>query len=163
MAESEEPPAAERPRLGRAARWWATAGAFVVGLLVGGVLVGLAAGGSTPLPQRATARPSPSPGAPASPTPTPAGATGQVAVNQACLRAINAAQDIYGRLDALGTAVRQFNAARLDEVIQQLEPLQNRLRQSLGDCDVSARLPGGLTGGSSSAATTAVPPASPTS
>lgn len=162
MAESEEPPATGRWRLGRAARWWAAAGAFVVGLLVGGVLVGFAAGGSAPLPQGTTARRTPSAGAPGTPTPTPAGATGQVAVNQACLRALNAAQDIYGTLDDLGNAARQFNAARLDEVIQQLEPLQARLRQNLGDCDVSARLPGGLVGGSSSAAPSAGS-ASPTS
>src|SRR5690348_7870058 len=108
MAETEEGPATRRTWSGRAARWWAAAGAFVVGLLVGGVLVGVFAGGSTPLPAGTTAQPSQGASPVGSPTPTPAGATGQVTVNQACLRALNAAQDIYGTLDDLGNAAAQF-------------------------------------------------------
>ena len=154
MAESEEPPAPRRWRPGPVARWWAAAGTFVAGLLIGGILVGFASGGSTPVPRGSTAERSPGAGAPGSPTPTAAGATAQVAVNQACLRALGVAQDIYGTVDDLGRAARQVDVSRLDRVIQQLAPLQARLRLDLGDCDVSA---GGLGGGSSSAA------ASPTS
>ena len=66
-------------------------------------------------------------------------------VNDACLRALNAAQDIYAAVDDLGEAASQLNAARLDEVIRQLQPLQERLRGNIQDCHVVTRLPDGST------------------
>jgi hypothetical protein len=64
-------------------------------------------------------------------------------VNDACLRAINAAQDVYQQLGDLADAAQHLDAARLDEVIRQLQPLESRLRNSVPDCQVTTRLPNG--------------------
>lgn len=123
----------------RAAGWWLAAGTFVIGVFVGGVVVGLAAGGSSD----AVSRPAAS--SPAGPDPGVAApaATGQVTVNGACLRAINDAQDTYAAIDDLAEAARTVNAARLDEVVRRLQPLQRRLQQDLAACRVTTRLPDG--------------------
>ena len=147
----------ERSR--RALRWWLAAGTFVVGLVVGGIVVGVVAGGSTPLPASGATTDSAAPPSGAAPTarsgPAASGATAEVVVNQACLRAVNAAQDVYGDIGDLADAARQLNAARLDQVIRDLEPLQARLRQGLEACSVVTRLPD--TGSGVPATTTAGP------
>jgi hypothetical protein len=148
VADTQPPPAPE-PRSQRALRWWLAAGTFVVGLFVGGIVVGLVSGGSTTLPATGSGTGSSSPGA-ALPTTgavrtSSAGATAQVVVNEACLRALNAAQDVYGTIGDLADAARQLNAARLDQVIRDLEPLQGRLRQNLSACQVETHLPNGST------------------
>jgi hypothetical protein len=76
-----------------------------------------------------------------------------VQVNQACLRSINAAQDVYQQLDALAQAAQNLDAARLDEVIRNLQPLEQRLRDSLPACQVTTRLPDGsvISGGAGDA------------
>jgi hypothetical protein len=75
-------------------------------------------------------------------------------VNDACLRSINAAQDVYQQLGDLADAAQNLDAARLDEVIQQLQPLESRLRTSVPDCQVTTKLPDGsvLTGAPGSGA-----------
>jgi hypothetical protein len=66
-------------------------------------------------------------------------------VNAACLRAINAAQDIADSVDDLGAAAAALDAARLDEVVRRLQPLQQRLQESSADCEVSGSSTGGRT------------------
>lgn len=129
----------------RALRWSLAAVTFVVGLLVGGVLVGIVAVRSTQVPAASgdpamASSPASSPAAASSPS---AAASAEVQVNQACLRSINAAQDVYQQLGDLGDAARNLDAARLDEVIQNLQPLQQRLRDNLPACQVTTRLPDG--------------------
>lgn len=124
---------------GRGAGWWLAVGGFVVGLFLGGIIVGLASGGSSndladPTASAAAAAGSPIPSG---------GATGQVAVNASCLRAVNDAQDTYTAVNDLADAARTLNAARLDEIVRRLQPLQRRLEQDLRSCQVTARLPGG--------------------
>jgi hypothetical protein len=146
----------------RAARWWLAAATFVVGLFVGGILVGLFSEGSPALPA-AGAGATPTPAGPtgsasAQSGSAAAGATAELVVNDACLRALNAAQDIYASVDDLGEAASQLNAARLDEVIRQLQPLQGRLRANIEDCTVMTRLPdGSLISESPSLSPTAAP------
>lgn len=121
-------------RSGRAVRWWLAAATFVLGLFVGGLLVGLLSEGSAPVP---TATPAPTTGA-AVPLPDapPTGETAEVVVNAACLRAVNGAQDVVAAIDDLGEAASQLNAARLDEVIRRLQPLQGRLTTDIAGCQV---------------------------
>lgn len=128
-------------------RWSVAAVTFVVGLVVGGVIVGVVAGRPTSVPadaggSTATAAPPQGAGGPTA-SPSPA-ATAQVMVNDACLRAINAAQDVYQQLGDLADAAQHLDAARLDEVVRQLQPLESRLRNTIPDCKVTTRLPNGL-------------------
>ncbi|MGY1780629.1 hypothetical protein [Geodermatophilus sp. SYSU D01036] len=124
---------AERP--GRAWSGWLAAGTFVVGLLVGALLVGLL--GQDP-PAAPAAQPDrPTTAGPATPPAETTGGVDETRVNAACLRAINAAQDIAATVDELGAAAAALDAARLDEVIRRLQPLQQRLREDSADCEVS--------------------------
>ena len=154
----EGPSAGTASPRGPARRWWTAAIAFVAGVVVGGVAVGLVSGGTTTAPGAApgtssapSARPGGSAGTNRSPT---VGATAQIMVNEACLRAINAAQDVYRNVGDLAQAASQLNAAQLDAVIQRLEPLQTRLQDAVTACHVTSRLPNG-------SGITGTPPASP--
>lgn len=148
-AHPRSPDPGRRPR--RALRWWLSAATFVVGLFVGAVLVGLAAGGSITLPARGTAT-----GSAAAPSAAaPSSGSTEIVVNDACLKALQAAQDVYGTVDQLRQAVSRFNASRLDELVRQLGALQSRLRDDIGSCNVATRLPNGST-------VPGTPPASPT-
>lgn len=124
---------------GHTAGWWLAVVGFVVGLFVGGIVVGLASGGSSDDLAGPAATTAPAAG---SPIPS-AGATGQVAVNASCLRAVNDAQDTYTAVNDLADAASTLNAARLDEIVRRLQPLQRRLEQDLRDCQVTTRLPDG--------------------
>lgn len=128
----------------RAGRWWLAAGALVVGLFAGGILVGLLSAGSSDRQAGSATGATPSvatsPQASASPS---SGATAQINVNDACLRAVNAAQDASVALNDIGDAARQLNATRLDEIVRRLQPLQSRLRDDVQACRVLTRLPDG--------------------
>ncbi|NEK87546.1 hypothetical protein GCU60_17535 [Blastococcus saxobsidens] len=129
--------------LRRALRWWALTGVFLLGLVIGAVTIALLAG-RTPVPPSAApgAAGTSAPGGPAAATPgSPAGVTGELAVNAACLRAINAAQDTVEVVDDIGEAIAEINAARLDEVVRRLQPLQERLQVNIEDCQVVGQLP----------------------
>jgi hypothetical protein len=116
---------------------WLAAGTFVLGLTVGMLLVGLL-GQDAPVVTTAQGAAS------ASATgerPDGAEPTGGVELNEACLRAINAAQDIAGTVDDLGAAAAVLDAAALDEVIRRLQPLQQRLQENTAACEASGSLP----------------------
>lgn len=131
--------------VGRATQWWWAAGALVIGLFAGGIIVGLLSNGSsTSAAGSSTGGSAPSvSGSPRSTASPSSGATAQVNVNDACLRAVNAAQDAYTALNQVGDAARQLNATRLDEIIRRLQPLQSRLRDDVRACRVVTRLPDG--------------------
>jgi hypothetical protein len=149
----EDPSPERRPeRPGSAWSRWLAAGTFVVGLVTGALLVGLLGQDPPVAPTVQQARPTDAePGS--SPTGLPDGTDG-TRVNTACLRAINAAQDIAAVVDDLGAAAAALDAARLDEVIRQLQPLQERLQENSADCEV--------TGPPTGAQEPASPSASPT-
>lgn len=127
--------------------WWLAAGTFLIGVIAGGLVVGFAGWGAAD----ATVAVSTSSVAPSSAisAPTPAftpGLTGQITVNTACLAAINDAQQAFDRVGELVGALKSFNPGAIDDVIRQLQPLQSRLRNDLGSCNVITQLPnGGLT------------------
>lgn len=137
-------------RFRRAARWWLAAGAFVLGLLAGVVITGLliqgppsSVAGPTGVPGTTTSSETASTTGPSSMASPSSGASVQIVVNDACLRAINEAQDAYNAINKIGDAVRQFNLSTLDDIIRQLQPLQGALRNDVSACHVTARLPDG--------------------
>jgi len=160
-------PAARSPApqglLRRALRWWALTAAFLLGLLVGAVAIGLFSAGS-PVPQGGGAAATAGPGGGAGGrTDAAAGATGELVVNDACLRAINAAQDTVDVVDDLAEAVAEFNAARLDEVVRRLQPLEQRLTENVESCEVVGQVPSGSpTEAPATGSATTPPSASPT-
>jgi len=83
------------------------------------------------------------------------GASVQIVVNEACLRAINEGQDAYNAINKIGDAVRDLNLTTLDDIIRQLQPLQGALRADVSGCHVTSRLPDG------SLISTALPTTSP--
>ena len=151
-------------RSGRAVRWWVAAATFVLGVFVGGLVVGLLDDGSAPVPVATPAGPATDVGVPLPDAP-PTGETAEVVVNAACLRAVNGAQDVVAAIDELGEAVGEFNAARLDEVIRQLQPLQGRLSGDIAGCQVVSEVaeatPPGTPTGTAPGTPTGTSPASP--
>lgn len=105
----------------RAARWWLAAGAFVLGLLAGVVSTGLLIQGPpssvaapTGVPGTTTSSETASTAGPSSMASPSSGASVQIVVNDACLRAINEAQDAYNAINKIGDAVRQLNLSTLE-------------------------------------------------
>ena len=138
--------------LNRAGQWWLAAGALVVGLVLGAVVVGLLSEGSPTASQlEAGAESSESSNestTAASSTPQ-SGATAEVIVNDACLRAVNAAQNALAAVEDIGEAARTFNAAELDSIIRRLQPLRTSLVDDVNACKVTTKLPNGVTVASS--------------
>ncbi|MGY1723195.1 hypothetical protein [Blastococcus sp. SYSU DS0533] len=157
MAESGTRSPVPREGWRRVLRWWGRAGAFLAGLFLGAVLVGLLSEGTVvvanPVPLDQDVDP---PGAVAGGGATEGGATGQVTVDDDCLRAVNAAQDVAQLVDEMGEAIAVLNAARMDEVVRRLQPLQRRLQASVEACEVRA----GTGGGASAAEPTGSTPPS---
>lgn len=148
---------APRPGWRAARRWVVAAAAFVAGLLVGGIVVGLVSGDTVVPPSGdGGAEPTASPVTTAPATGT-AAATGQLFLSDDCLRAINAAEDLIGLVDDLGDALADFDATRLDEIVRDLQPLQDRLRNGIDDCNVRATIATGSPGVGSSSPSSASP------
>jgi hypothetical protein len=157
MAQPAQPGQEDRPDGPQDRGWtrWLAAGTFVLGLVVGALLVGLL-GQAPPVPRSAQeAAPAPAAG----PTST-AGPAGGVGIDPDCLRALNAAQDIAATVDDLGAAAAALDAARLDEVVRRLQPLQARLGESRAACEASGSL--SSEGAEPTEEAEPTPPASPT-
>lgn len=139
--------------LNRAGQWWLAAGALVLGLVLGAITAGLLSEGSPSLSQQQANSESSAAddnGSTAVVSSTPAsGATAEVIVNDACLRAVNAAQNALSAFQDIGEAARSFNAAELDSIIRRLQPLQATLLEDVDACKVTTKLPNGVTVASS--------------
>lgn len=145
----------------RPARWLLASAAFVLGLFGGGIIVGFAGSGSptpssTPSVQTVILTATTTLSAPS----TAGGLTGQATVNQACVEVITDAQSAYAALTDLGSALRGLNPSKIDQVIQRLEPLQDRLRTDLRDCRVALTLPDGSATTETTITPTPPPPSS---
>lgn len=152
----------EDPPEGRADRgWtrWLATGTFVLGLAAGVLLVGLL-GEDAPV---ATTAQGAVVSEPAAPPPGPAEPTGPVVVNAACLRALNAARDIAATVDDLGAAAASLDAARLDEVVRRLQPLQQRLQAETAACEATGSVPTGTAAPSAPTTPPTTPPTAPAS
>jgi hypothetical protein len=133
---------------------------FVVGLLVGGVTVAFL--DDDPVAVEVATVPDADRGGEGPSLPAD-GAAAQFVVSGACLGAVNAAQDTALVVDDLGQAAAQLDAARLDEIVRQLMPLQTRLEAGLDACrvatavDVGGEDPSPATGATGSPAPTTGP------
>lgn len=131
-AASPAPPTYPRRR----SRWWVAAITFVLGAVVGVLVVGLLDSGGAdvatepPAPPDSSAQPAPS----ASASPVPVTATAEV--NAACLNVINEALDVYTILSDVDDAVSEVDLNRLDDIVRRLQPVQRRLERDLQDCRV---------------------------
>jgi hypothetical protein len=117
---------------------WLAAGTFVLGLVTGVLLVGLL--GQDP-PVTTTGQGAGATSGPAGPSTDLEERTGRVEIDEACLRAINAAQDIAATVENLGAAAAALDAAQLDEVIRRLQPLQGRLEENTAACEATGSVP----------------------
>jgi len=116
----------------RRSRWWIAALTFVVGVVVGVVIVALL---DTRRPEFQATR-SATPATPAGGPSVPAAASAQV--NAACLRVINEAQDISIMLSEVGPAVTTVDLQQLDDIVRRLQSVQPRLERDLSNCQIDA-------------------------
>jgi hypothetical protein len=123
-------------------RWWIAAITFIVGAVVGVLAVGLLGPGQPSFPG-STGQPSPGGPAPTASSGETAALTGKAEVNAACLRVINAAEDIYTILSGVDEAVRDVDLQQLDDIVRRLQPIQPRLERDLRDCRVDTSVVGG--------------------
>ena len=147
MTDSSRPAGSAAPKSPSGSRWqrvgvWVLAPAFVGGLFIGALIVGLLAG-------RPTAR-GPSSAAMITPPPTTTSTTQrtvELVVNDACLSALRDANDLLAQVgqlrDATGRVLQQFSIAPLNDVLQRVDILQNTLRSSFAACQVDVHLPDG--------------------
>jgi hypothetical protein len=152
-------PTTPRPRASGPFSWILAAVAFVLGIGAGAATVALLGGDSNRLPATVTTTASPGTNGAAAGTET-ADVTAQITVNEACVSALNAAQDAYLAIAELGDAARQFDVGRLDEIVRRLQPLQANLQSDIAACNITANAPGGA-GSSGGLPPTGSAPASP--
>lgn len=138
----------------RRSRWWVAGIAFVAGVVVGVLAVGLLSSGNPDF-SSVGRQPTPSSSAPSPGASGTVAVTGQAEVNAACLRVINAAQDVYTILAEVDDAASATDLQQLDDIVRRLEPIQPRLEQGLRDCRVQT----GVAGGVGSASSPGQPPA----
>lgn len=129
--------------LGRA-RWFVPAITFVVGLLLGGLLIGaLRSGDSGTAPPDASASSTASTtGAGSTAAPT----TATVVVPAECLKVSTDAAALNDLAKRAVTAARDLNASELSSVVREIDTAQTALRQHADACrDVQAAITGGTT------------------
>jgi hypothetical protein len=134
--------------------------AFVAGLLVGAVAVGLLSPGPVVVASPGEAGPADDEGAAG--TLPPEDATVEFVVSGACLGSVNAAQDTLVVLGDVGDAAAELDAARLDEIVRRLMPLQRRLESGLEACRVATEVDAGGPAGTEASAPNGTSPAAPT-
>ena len=151
------PPAAKPPTRAVGARWWLIpAVTFVIGLLLGGVVVGALRSGSAEVAGDA------SPSATATgPQPTSTGtglpATATVVVPAECLDVARDSQTLVELTEQAASAARDLDAGRLSDVVRQIDEAQTTLRTHAEACRA---VDASLTSGSTPSVTTPPDPGS---
>ncbi|MEO7447315.1 MAG: hypothetical protein ABI336_03490 [Humibacillus sp.] len=151
------PPAGSTRTVG--ARWWVIpALTFLVGLVLGGVVIGAL----RPVTPGAAADLSPS----ASATPTGQGSTGArlpatatVVVPAECLEVAGDSQNLVELTQQAAAAARDLDASRLSEIVRQIDTAQSTLR---GHADACRAVKGSLDAGSTPSITTSTTSATET-
>lgn len=119
-----------------AARWLVPLVTFLLGALIGGLGIGLLTrDGDEPAP--VTAPPT---------TASPTTVSDQVAVPRACLQIAGQAQVLQGQLDQAVTAARDLDAARLAEMVRDIDGQQSALRRNTDICRQGAATAPPVTG-----------------
>lgn len=115
---------------------------FVIGLVVGGIVVAIFSSGNhftvAPVPSRSA------PSAGSTATGAPSGGA-QAQIDGDCLRAVNEARAVASALGGLAAAGRDLNVAALDAIVRQVQHDQRRLRADLAGCHAVVVLPSGST------------------
>ncbi len=151
----EEPREDRRGGAAGRALAWLPAGTFVLGVLLGGLVVGVALDGGDG--SRAQGTPSPSPTQASS----SAGGTA-VVVPDECLAAAQTVRDATALIRDNVSAIRDFRAQKIIDFLNQLEDLDQRAREEANACrdvTVTSTAPSASPAGSSSPTS----PSSPTS
>ena len=131
-------------KLGRQ-RWFIPVITFVVGLVLGGLLIGaLRSGDSTASSPDASASPTTSATGPAGGTAAPTTAT--LVVPAECLKVSDDAATLNELARRAVTAARDLDASELSSVVREIDTAQKALREHADACrDVQASITGGTT------------------
>lgn len=84
------------------------------------------------------------------------GSGATVDTTEECVAAVRDAQEVIAAIDDIAEAARALDAARLNDIVRSLQPLEQQLEDNLSECQVDARIPSETSESPSS------PPASPT-
>jgi tetrahydromethanopterin S-methyltransferase subunit B len=84
------------------------------------------------------------------------GSGATVDTTEECVAAARDAQEVIAAIDDIAEAARALDAARLNDIVRSLQPLEQQLEDNLSECQVDARIP------SEPSTTPSSPPASPT-
>jgi predicted secreted protein len=122
-------------------RWAFPLIAFLLGVALGVVGVGLLSSGKPDFPTTSGLPTSVS--TTAEPTSPAAGASAAAAVNPACLQVINEAQEISNILSGVGQAATDVDLQRLDDIVRQLQPIEPQLAADLRACKVDTSVGSG--------------------
>ena len=141
----KNPPTAPVESVGRQ-RWFIPVITFVVGLLLGGLVIGALRSGDTGTASPdASTSPSASATGPASGG-TAAPTTATVVVPAECLKVSADASALNDLARRAVTAARDLNASDLSAVVREIDTAQTALRQHADACrDVQASITGGAT------------------
>lgn len=160
----EGPASTSPPTAGSGRPWALIAAAFVVGALLGGLVIGLARSGSGSTSASAPVTSTVTVTSTASPTGASTGGA-TIAVPQQCLQVASDAQQLAQVADQAVAAARDLNAAKLSDLVRQLDSAQTALRadgQACKDAGGSVSLPTSGTTPSGSVTLLPTPPASST-
>lgn len=106
---------------------------FLVGCLLGGVVVGAGAFGGDEQ-QAAAPEATASPDAGADPDPSPGADDLVVRVPESCLEAADGATEATGQVDEVVTAVRDLDARRLQEIVDRIQRVQPEVQRLAEQC-----------------------------
>lgn len=116
--------------------WLVPAATFLVGLLLGGVVVGVSGSGDdTGAGPKAPSSPTASPTTSGDASPRPAAT---VTVPGACLEVADSTQQLLSLVQDAVAAARDLDASRLSSIVRQLQEAQSGLQQQAEACRSAA-------------------------
>lgn len=135
MNEPTDDTATPRKAAGRRLFWMLPAATFLVGLALGAVMVWLAQPGES---ETEAGNGAPSPEATVVPSPSPS-ETGGIVVPDACLQAVDAAEELVSIGRETVRALADLDTVRLQQLVDDMEELDARVREDAADCRLESR------------------------